>query len=409
MMMTPRVVLPDVPRAGGLAPWRIASIGRRWRRVRKEGATGTSSWRRPRLRRIALAARSHVWLSRLASAESSAPTRSTGSAGARWAGLLVRLVLAAAFGSAVPVAIAAPAATEGLQVAQGVVDRLLPGAASRGSNPAPALDGGVAFAIRFPGTVRGVEPGTAVEINGIRVGAVRAVALEYDMPARRFVVTGEILLQPGLLPPLGGDRPRDAEGTVATVEALVRAGMRARLATTRPLGGEPVVTLVMVPDAPVAVLGRSGPLPEIPTAPARSEEVADRLEDLLERLSRAPLEQMVADLQEAMAALKALATGPELREAIGGLRDGSAELRTQVARIGARTEPILASMNEVVRSANRTIASLDRQLGERSPLLGELHALLRELNGAARSMRLMADYLERNPDALIRGKSDNRR
>lgn len=416
MMMTPAGVLPDVPRTCGLAPRRPASEGplaascvHRWRRVRGAARSGTPPWREPPLRRIGFAARKRVRLAPFEGAEPSAAPRCVGKGGARRAGLLVHLTLAAAFGSAVPVAIAAPAPTDGMLVAQGGLDRMSPGSGPRGRNPSPALDSGVAFAIRFPGTVRGVEPGTAVEINGIRIGAVRAVALEYDMPARRFVVTGEILLQPGLLPPLGGERPRDAEGTVATVEALVRAGMRARLATTRPLGGEPVVTFVIVPEAPAAVLGRSGSLPEIPTAPARSEEVADRLEDLLERLSRAPVEQMVADLQEAMAALKALATGPELRDAIAGLRDGSAELRTQVARIGARTEPILANVNEVVRSANRTIASLDRQLGERSPLLGELHALLRELNGAARSMRLMADYLERNPDALIRGKSDNRR
>lgn len=282
----------------------------------------------------------------------------------------------------------------------------LPAAAQPG--PATA-EGGVAFTIRFPGTVRGIEPGTPVEIQGIRVGVVRGISLAYDATARRFLVSTEIVLQPDRLPPLGGRQARDRETAIATVDALVQAGLRARLATTRPLGGETVVALAMLPEAPAAALGRTGAVPEIPAAATRAEEAADLLQDLLERLSRAPVEQMVADLQEAMAALKALATGPELREAITGLRDGSAELRAQAARLGTRIDPILASVNEVVRNAGRTVATLDRQLGDRSPLVGELHALLRELNGAARSMRLMADYLERNPDALLRGKSDNRR
>lgn len=302
------------------------------------------------------------------------------------------------------------AAAQSSGVAQLSPDRLLPGAARDRGAPAPSVpEGGIPFVIRFPGAVRGLEPGAAVEINGIRIGAVRSAVLDYEAAARRFVVTTEIVLSPESLPAIEGRRARSAEETIAALEALVQAGLRARVASTRPLGGEVVVTLAMVPDAPAALLGRTGTLPEIPTAPARAEEAADRVQDLPERLSRAPVEQMVADLQEAMAGLKALVTGPELRETLAGLRDGAAELRTQVARLGARADPIMASLNETVRNAGRTIGSLDRQLGDRSPLIAEMHALLREMNGAARSMRLMADYLERNPDALLRGKSDSRR
>jgi paraquat-inducible protein B len=307
------------------------------------------------------------------------------------------------------VATASAAAAEPSSLAQLSLDRLVPGSA-RERPVAPAVpEGGVPFSIRFAGAARGLEPGAAVEINGVRIGAVRGVALQYEAAARRFVVATEILLQPERLPPVEGRRAGTPEDTVAAIDALVGAGLRARLASARPLGGETIVVLAMVPEAPAATLGRGAGLPEIPAAPSRAEEAADRLQDLMERLSRAPVEQMVADLQEAMAALKALATGPELRDALAGLGDGAAELRAQVSRLGARADPMLNSLNETVRTANRTLGSLDRQLGERSPLLTELHGLLRELSGAARSLRLMADYLERNPDALIRGKSDNRR
>lgn len=303
--------------------------------------------------------------------------------------------------------LAGAAAAQPTNLAQLSPDRLLPGAA-RERAPAPIPDG-VPFVVRFGGAARGLEPGAAVEINGIRVGAVRSVRLEYDAAARRFVVATEIVLLPEALPPVEGRRPRDSAETAATIAALIEAGLRARMASTRLVGGEAVVALAMVPEAPAARLGRGGALPEIPAAPTRAEETTDRLQDLLDRVSRAPVEQMVADLQEAMAGLKALVTGPELRETLAGLRDGAAELRIQVARLGARADPFMASLNETVRNAGRTIGSLDRQLGDRSPLIAEMHALLREMNGAARSMRLMADYLERNPDALLRGKSDSRR
>jgi paraquat-inducible protein B len=292
------------------------------------------------------------------------------------------------------------------QTAQLTLDRLLPGQTRE--RPVAAEDG-VRFAIRFAGAARGLEHGSAVEINAIRVGGVRSATLEYEPARRRFVVAVEIALRPEALPPIDGIRPRSAEETVAAMDALVRAGLRARVGGTRLVGGDTVIALAMVEGTAPAALGRVGGIPEIPAAATRADEAADRVQDLLERLSRAPVEEMVADLQQAMAALKALATGPELRDALAGLRDGTAELRTQVARLGARADPVLNSLNDTVRAANRTLGSVERQLGERSPLAAELNAVLRELNGAARSMRLMAEYLERNPDALLRGKSDSRR
>jgi paraquat-inducible protein B len=311
-------------------------------------------------------------------------------------------------------ATAAGAVAEPSWTAQLSLDRLLPGGARERVAADPAA--GVPFLIRFTGGARGLEPGAAVEINGMRVGAVRGTALEYEPQRNRFVLTTAIALQPDLLPIMEGRRPRTAEEAVAAMDALVRAGLRVRLASARPLGGEATVALVILPDAPPETLRRTGDAPEIPAAPTQTEEAGERIQQLLDRVSRAPVEEMIADLQQAMAALRSLATGPELREALAGLREASAELRTQIARISARTDPILASLNETVRTANRTIeragqtlVSLERQFGDRSPLIGEAQTMLREMNGAARSMRLMADYLERNPDALLRGKSDSRR
>lgn len=305
------------------------------------------------------------------------------------------------------VALAAGSVAGAPAAAQFPLERLLPGGPAR-ERAAPEA-GGVPFLVRFDGQARGLEQGAAVEIGGIRVGTVQGVRLAYQAEPRRFVVSSEILLRPEALPAIDGRPMRTPEEVVAAVEALVRDGLRARLGSTRPLGGETIIVLAMLPEAPAPDRTRGAGLPEIPTAPSRAEETGDRLQDLLDRLSRAPVEDMVADLQAAMAALKALATGPELRETLGSLRDGAAELRGQTARLGARLDPILSSINETVRTANRSLGTFDRQIGDRSPLLLELNAALRELNGAARSLRLMAEYLERNPDALLRGKSDNRR
>ena len=126
--------------------------------------------------------------------------------------------------------------------------------------------------------------------------------------------------------------------------------------------------------------------------------------------------QTFAELQESMAALKKLVTGPELGGALEELRGTAAELRSVVDRLGGRSDALIANLNDTVRSTNRlidhsgqTLATIERQVGDRSPLLADIRSLVQQMDGAARSMRLMAEYLERNPNALITGKSDNRR
>ena len=121
-------------------------------------------------------------------------------------------------------------------------------------------------------------------------------------------------------------------------------------------------------------------------------------------------------MQDSIAALKQLVTGPELHGALEELRGASAGLRNVVDRLGAHSDALIANLNETVRSTNRlidhtgqTLATIDRQVGDRSPLLADIRGLVQQMDGAARSLRLMAEYLERNPNALITGKSDNRR
>ena len=58
-----------------------------------------------------------------------------------------------------------------------------------------------------------------------------------------------------------------------------------------------------------------------------------------------------------------------------------------------------------LRDAQAAIASIQRTIGSGSALTNNAENLMQELTRAARSIRVFADYLERNPQALIRGKT----
>jgi len=319
--------------------------------------------------------------------------------GRRVAGALLAGVLLAGHG-----AMAAPERTELAQLdslRQGI-DRL------RERPAAITITNGVSFTVRFGGAVRGLEAGAPVEIHGLQVGVVRTVGLTYDGERNRFVVAVGIEIQPSLLPGPGDARPRNADETYAAMDALVRRGLRAGLATTQLLGGDMVVELDMRSGVAPDTLRRTGSSAEIPAAPSPAERLAERLPALLEKLGDAPVEQILADFQGSMAALKALVTGPELRGTLASLRQSGEDLNGFVKRLDARTDPVLAALTRTVDRAGATLGSIDRTLGERSPLVASFNNVLREAAGAARSLRLLVEYLERQPDALLRGKKEIR-
>lgn len=73
-------------------------------------------------------------------------------------------------------------------------------------------------------------------------------------------------------------------------------------------------------------------------------------------------------------------------------------------KIGADMTGMLSNLNKTIAQADSTLKSIDSTFADDSPLSQELQTSMRELAEAARSLRILADYLERHPEALLRGK-----
>lgn len=80
-----------------------------------------------------------------------------------------------------------------------------------------------------------------------------------------------------------------------------------------------------------------------------------------------------------------------------------------------QTELLTKNLNEAVTPAviatlqqtEKTLATVENVLEDESPVKQDLSRVMDELSKALRSIRLLADYLEQNPDALIYGKETN--
>ena len=121
-------------------------------------------------------------------------------------------------------------------------------------------------------------------------------------------------------------------------------------------------------------------VPELPT-------VLTPLDELRGVLTRLPLDRMGEDLSQSLAALR------ETMQATNAL----------LARLDQETA---TELTKTLQQTRRTLANAEKMLAPNSSLQAEAHRALSELSSAARSFRIMADYLERHPEALIRGKGD---
>ncbi len=346
---------------------------------------------------------------------------------------------------------------------EGLVERLAPLVAERlGAlrEKGPSQPAGVPFLVRLAGEVGEIEAGTAVRIRGIPVGRVREVQIRFDTGAATLDVPVVIELTAGRLT-VDGQTPSTPEQTYDAVAALVAKGLRARVAAGGLMGGSPFIALDLVPDAPPAVLERGGAYPVIPSVPPQPDPLRAALDRLILRVNALPLEELARNAQVTLAGLQGVLTGPEAKTALdnlvattGELRSAAGrldevlpplaesaqatlvdvrslvagpearaalanlvaatdDLRATAGRLDTQAEPLIRSLTRTADSAgaaaaqaSRTMAQLDRTVGAQAPLWTQVQALLSELTGASRAARLLTEYLERHPDALIRGKSE---
>lgn len=234
----------------------------------------------------------------------------------------------------------------------------------------------------FSGSIRGLVAGAPVEFRGIRIGEVVNIALSVDVERRRAEIPVTIAIEPGRLGTAVGvaeDARRDAWN------ALVDKGLRAQLRSGNLLTGALYVDLDFDPDAAPRAIVWDAPVPRLPTVP----NAFDELSELLSTLARLPLDRMGDDLSTSLAAL-------------GETMNATNQL---LARLDRETA---SELNATLVQTRETLAELKKTLAPNSPLQAEARRVLKELGSAARSLRIMADYVERHPDALLRGKGEDR-
>ena len=250
------------------------------------------------------------------------------------------------------------------------------------------------FVSYFDSSVRGLGPGAAVEFFGIQVGSVRAVDLDLDPDTGQARARVRFTIQPERI---ASQEAIARDSPVSVAARLVQRGMRAQLTTASYLTGQKVMALDFVPNAPKAELTREGDDWVVPSSGGGIDNILSALSDISSKLDQLPLADIGANLNKTLSA--ATGTLTSVQELA---RTANSGLSPALARLPA----ITAALQDAATRAGRVFGSLDNSYGYNSSFQREVERAMVQVGDTARSIRLLADFLDRHPEALVRGRAN---
>ncbi|MBV9890881.1 MAG: MCE family protein [Rhizobacter sp.] len=245
---------------------------------------------------------------------------------------------------------------------------------------------GIAVPVRmsFDQSVRGLSPGATVDLLGVDIGRVRSVALDYDARRKRFPVEVVADIYPLRLGPVMSELLRDVHGAgdAVVLQQLVANGLRAQLRTGNLLTGQLYVALDFIPGpARTASIGDDGTV-RMPTVPGTLSELQPQIAEIVQKVSKIPFDEIGRDLRSTLASAN---------KAIG--------------QLSPEAQKALAEVQRTLQRTQATLESLERNVADPSaPMQRNLEDTLIELQRTSRALRLLSDYLQQHPEALLRGK-----
>jgi paraquat-inducible protein B len=196
--------------------------------------------------------------------------------------------------------------------------------------------------------------------------------------------------------------------------------------------GQVAVAIDFFPGKPARFVGLDKHYPEIPTVPSMTTELTKTIQEL-------PIRDLFFRLDSAVTAIDSLVSSDAARTSVKSLNRALGQATTLMKSIDARVGPLVASLQgtsdtiklaagkvseslsgeagapaqfratlEVARKtlerAEQALSSVQDIAQQNSAMGHELGDALSEMHRSLRSLRVMSDYLERHPEALLTGK-----
>lgn len=293
------------------------------------------------------------------------------------------------------------------------------------------------FVLYFQGNTKGLNIGAPASFRGVQIGDVTDIQLLFDKSTDEVYVAVVVELEDDAFHEFesraGVDKGAGKEEMRYIIKEL---GLRAKLATLSLITGQLYIKFNFYPDTPAHLYGFDFPYEEFPTLPSTMEELQGTLHELVRTMRAVPLRKLVEPLVSALERINSVVDSQEFRQAPELLNQALVNIRDLTATLNEEVTPLTRSLQQtsdeagaamadfrfMMRSQDgeevvRLAASIEAAANQAESLLNQskgvvssidtkaLESLVQELSLAARSIRVFADYLDRHPEALLRGKN----
>jgi paraquat-inducible protein B len=290
----------------------------------------------------------------------------------------------------------------------------------------------VKLVLFFEESVSGLSVGAPVVFRGVTIGSVVGVELWNYPQQTKVIIPVYIEVDPGRFKVMG-----ELQGVDMTFKSQIEKGLRAQIKMQSLVTGQLMIYADYFPGKPIRLVGAEKRYPEIPTIPSGSEEIMKALGQIpvheialkatkalegIERLINSPqtgelsknlnvtlkdFQQVARDVQTLTRSVDAQ-VGPLASDAKGALGDARTLLKDtnkEIIPLAAGLKKTLDQTEGVLAETRQALKKASAILSDESALAAEVIQTMDEINKTMRSIQLLADFIHRHPEALLRGKS----
>jgi paraquat-inducible protein B len=293
----------------------------------------------------------------------------------------------------------------------------------------------------FHGSVKGLNVGSPVVFRGVQIGQVTDIIVGFDAAKLEVLIPVFFEVDPEKFKDIGS-RVETRKNGADMHKALISRGLRAQLQIQSLVTGQLLINIDFYPDTPAQLIGIDQFKEKISVEEWwEIPSVSTPLQELEKALSHINIKEITDDVKRAMDGIAKLATNPDLHESIGVLKNTLTDIQKLARNLDSKVDPLSTSLDQTLVEAragigdarklmneqgpvlvskikkaaesattalvhaNTTLKSIENLAEEGTQLRHEVSSALTEIAAASRSVRVLADFIEQHPDAILRGRA----
>jgi paraquat-inducible protein B len=280
------------------------------------------------------------------------------------------------------------------------------------------------FVIFFAGDINGLRVGAPVKFKGVEIGQVKKIKLRLEQEVNRNNGQLRADVRIPVIIELDEDKIVSHGSTIDlsdphTVPNLIREGLRAQLGSDSFVTGLLYVALDIEPNTPIQLISPPGsPLQEIPAVPNTLEQAQAVAIRIFERLDKVDFGAVFTQMSDMLESVRQITNSPALKQVVAnsektreqldhtlaGAQQTLSTANSQIPPLSNSLQKTSLSADAAAKQATLTLGTVQTTIEPNSPINYQALQTLQDVSAAAHSVKELADYLQRNPSAIVRGR-----